>query len=210
MNGMKGLKVGAVLSFVVSMLVLLGGGFFAKKQVAPYPERVTVDGAVLMTGRDILDGQDVYQKYGLMDHGSVWGHGTYRGMDFSAATLHWMGESVRDYISREKGGAYDSLSPEDRSAVDARVVALIKTNAYDPAGMTLALSPAHAYAYEKIRASWSSSASSSTSSTAIAISTASRNRSRRAVACSTCPSRRARSRPPSSFWSLSCSSSCRR
>ena len=103
MKGMKGLKIGAVLSFVISMLVLLGGGFLAKKQVAPYPEKVTVDGAVLVSGRDILDGQDVYQKYGLMDHGSVWGHGTYRGMDFSATTLHWLGDHMRDYLRPGEG-----------------------------------------------------------------------------------------------------------
>lgn len=154
MKGMKGLKIGAVLSLVISMLVLLGGGFLAKKQVAPYPEKVSVDGMVLVSGRDILDGQDVYQKYGLMDHGSVWGHGTYRGMDFSATTLHWLGDHMRDYFAREKGASYESFSTEDRAAIDAKVVSLIKTNTYDPATKTLALTPAHAYAYGKIREAW--------------------------------------------------------
>ena len=37
--------------------------------------------------------REVFQRYGLMDHGSVWGHGTLRGMDFSAHTLHCVGDA---------------------------------------------------------------------------------------------------------------------
>ena len=50
---------------------------------------------------DILAGQDIYQRYGLMDHGSVWGHGSQRGMKFSGARpLHLQGETVREISKR--------------------------------------------------------------------------------------------------------------
>lgn len=62
----------------------------------PYPARVVGPaGEELFTREDILAGQDVYQRHGLMDHGSVWGHGSQRGMEFSAETLHLMGQVVR-------------------------------------------------------------------------------------------------------------------
>ena len=37
---------------------------------------------------DVGAGQEVFLKYGLMDNGTIWGHGGYLGPDFSAQTLH--------------------------------------------------------------------------------------------------------------------------
>jgi len=53
------------------------GGLIAKKDLPPYPGKIVgSDGKLLFQSSDILAGQDVYQRYGLMDHGSVWGHGS--------------------------------------------------------------------------------------------------------------------------------------
>ena len=74
--GTTGLRNGAIVAFVVSMAILLVGGHFANRQAPPIPQRVT-SGENRLTDREtILRGQDVYQRYGLMDHGSVWGHGS--------------------------------------------------------------------------------------------------------------------------------------
>jgi nitric oxide reductase large subunit len=35
---------------------------------------------VVFTGTDIQKGQEVFLKYGLMEHGSLWGHGAYLGL----------------------------------------------------------------------------------------------------------------------------------
>ncbi len=96
---MEMLKKGAIISFIVSMSVLLIGGYFAMDKVPPYPEKVIVEGQELFNRSDIMFGQEVYQKYGLMDHGSIWGHGSLRGMDFSATTLHLLGQYMRDYYA---------------------------------------------------------------------------------------------------------------
>src|SRR5512138_3159609 len=94
------LKIAAIVCFIIAMGGILLGGMFANRQAPPYPGRVVgPDGTVLFTKADILAGQDVFQRYGLMDHGSVWGHGSQRGMEFSAVTLHRIGEIVRDNIS---------------------------------------------------------------------------------------------------------------
>lgn len=80
---LRGLKFVAILSFVVSMAVLLGGGYLASDKLPPYPGRILgPDGSTLFSREDILAGQEVYQKYGLMDHGSIWGHGSQRGQSF--------------------------------------------------------------------------------------------------------------------------------
>ena len=76
--GVKGLRNAAIVAFILSMAALLLGGYFAMDKVPPIPEKV-VSGETVLTDHDtIMQGQDVYQRYGLMDHGSVWGHGTLR------------------------------------------------------------------------------------------------------------------------------------
>jgi nitric oxide reductase subunit B len=139
------------------MAILLVGGFFAKDRVPPIPDRV-VQGETQLSGRDaILRGQSVYQRYGLMNHGSVWGHGSLRGMDFSADTLHLVGAHVRDFIAGGDGnasGAYERLTPERRLEIAATAVREIRTNRYDASSDTLELTPAQAYSLEQIRAYW--------------------------------------------------------
>ena len=93
--GIRGLRNGAIVTFVVSMAILLVGGYFAKDKVPPIPAKVVSGQTAVTDQAAILRGQDMYQRYGLMDHGSVWGHGSLRGMDFSAYTLHWSGEHMR-------------------------------------------------------------------------------------------------------------------
>ena len=93
----------AIATFIISMVILLTGGYLARSQVPPIPHHV-VSGGKEITGHDaIMRGQDVYQRYGLMDHGSVWGHGTLRGMDFSAHTLHCTGVLVKQFLDTGKG-----------------------------------------------------------------------------------------------------------
>src|SRR3990172_7401381 len=144
---MKGLKRGAILSFIISMLVLLLGGYFAMDRLAPYPEKVVIEGKEIITENDIKKGQDVYRKYGLMDHGSVWGHGTLRGMDFSATTLNMLGAEMRDYYAVEIGKLYSEISADEKAAIDTKVIKEIKENRYDKSTETLTLTPAQFYAY---------------------------------------------------------------
>ncbi len=40
---------------------------------------MTAATSVLFTGDDILAGQQVFLKYGLMDNGVIWRHGAYLG-----------------------------------------------------------------------------------------------------------------------------------
>jgi len=153
---LKKLKWAAIISFVISMLGLLGGGYLAKDRVPPYPGKVVdSDGEVLFQKSDILAGQDVYQRYGLMDHGSVWGHGSQRGMEFSASTLHFLGDAVRGFLSnQEHGTPYASLDDLQQEIIDLKTTRELKTNRYDAAKDTLTLTPAQAAALEPIAQLW--------------------------------------------------------
>lgn len=154
----KSLRNWAIVSFIVSMAVLLIGGRLASKQVSPIPGKIVSEGREL-SGRDtILRGQDVYQRYGLMDHGSVWGHGSLRGMDFSATTLHRIGEAMRDYYASPQGdpqvGAFERLEAAARGPIEVRVIGEMRANRYDAGADTLVLTPAQNYALAQVRAYW--------------------------------------------------------
>jgi nitric oxide reductase subunit B len=79
----------AIATIVVCFCVL---GWLAKLTYtdAPLiPERVVgPNGAVLFTAADVTAGQEVFLRYGLMENGTIWGHGAYLGPDFSAQYLH--------------------------------------------------------------------------------------------------------------------------
>ncbi|MEW6746213.1 MAG: cbb3-type cytochrome c oxidase subunit I [Planctomycetota bacterium] len=152
------LKWAAIVCFVFAMAVLLGGGYAARDHLPPYPGRVVgPDGNLLFAKADILAGQDVYQRFGLMDHGSVWGHGTQRGPEFSAVTLHLVSESVRDALAREERGP--ALRDPDEIEVQREVIAVkakreIRTNRYDTATDTLQLTAAQVHALQEVEQYW--------------------------------------------------------
>ncbi len=150
------LQWAAIVCFVVAMGGLLGGGFAIRDRLAPYPGRVVgADGELLFTREDILTGQDVYQRYGLMDHGSVWGHGSQRGAEFSAASLRLWGEGVRDELARlEQGGEFASLPEAKRRMVEALTAETMKQNRYDAATDTLTLTDAQTRALAGVLRHW--------------------------------------------------------
>lgn len=152
----KTLKWAAILGFVGAMLILLIGGHYAGQNLAPYPGRtVGFNGATLFTKEDLLAGQDVYQKYGLMDHGSVWGHGSQRGMEFSAVSLRVLGDAVREQIAqRDFSKSYAQLPKLERSMIDLKVTADLKTNRYHPDTDSLILSPEQTAGLEAVERFW--------------------------------------------------------
>jgi len=156
---MKGLKWAAIVSFIVSMVVLLGGGYLAKDRLPPYPGQVVApDGTVLFRKADILAGQDVYQRHGLMDHGSVWGHGSQRGPEFSATTLHLLGAAVRDFLSRqEHGSSFKELDAFQKKVIRLKAIEEIKENRYDPGKDSLVLTPSQVEALKRIEKHWEKS-----------------------------------------------------
>ena len=95
---------------------------------------VGADGAVLFTRADVDAGQQVFLRAGLMEYGSIFGHGAYLGPDFTADYLHRAAElALRTY-----GGSDQARQ---------QVINDFQTNRYDPTTDTLTLSGAQAAAY---------------------------------------------------------------
>jgi len=100
------LKSYFLIAIFGAIVVALIGYFYTAKDLPPYPAKVVSETGSLLTGKEqIMAGQQVFQKYGLMDLGSVWGHGTYRGPDYTAQALHNMGIVMREKMAGERYGS---------------------------------------------------------------------------------------------------------
>ncbi len=104
-------------------------------QGAP-PIPATVLGAAgqqLFTSEDIEHGQEVFLKYALMEHGTLWGHGAYLGPDYSAEYLHRTVEIGRDTLAQMKyGKKFAALDEARRLEIGEVLKRELKQNSYDP------------------------------------------------------------------------------
>ena len=143
-----------VMTFGFSLLTLVT--VLTYSNAPPIPERVTdAAGTTLFTRENVEHGQEVFLKYGLMEHGTLWGHGAYLGPDYSAEYLHRLAEVARDTLARERHGRpYAELDPEAAAVLDASVHRLLKENRYDPGTGALRFSPAEAAAWQTQKAEW--------------------------------------------------------
>ena len=144
-----GRAVAITMIFGFSVLILLS--VKAYQNAPPVPVRaVDPSGTVAFTGDDVRNGQATFLKYGLMDNGSIWGHGAYLGPDYSAESLHALAvDTAARTAQTTYAKAYADLTPGERAAIDGQVAALLKANQYDPATGDLTLLPAGAEAFAK-------------------------------------------------------------
>jgi nitric oxide reductase subunit B len=131
----------------VTALVLLCGlavlgflGYRAYSADPPIAAQVrTSSGTVVFTGAEMTAGQKLFLRKGLMEYGSIFGHGAYLGPDFTADYLH----RAAQIATREYGGDASSTARD-------RVVADFKTNTYDPKTDTVTYSDAQAKAFDEL------------------------------------------------------------
>ena len=125
-----------VLTFVVGFAIL---GYLAiriYRESPPVPARVVSEsGQTIFTGEDIRAGQEAFLTYGLMQYGSIYGHGAYLGPDFTADYLHRLAVEMH----RAYGGG---------AAADERTRRELRENRYDPANDVLTWTDAQAGAFE--------------------------------------------------------------
>jgi hypothetical protein len=123
-------KVAAVGTMAAGFAVLILLTVKAYENAPPIPEKfVNPAGAVVFTAGDVIAGQQVFLKHGLMDNGTIWGHGGYLGPDFSAQSLHILALDLTDRIARERlSRGYNDLSTEERAADEGAVALVLKAN----------------------------------------------------------------------------------
>lgn len=143
-------KLSVLLVLILGFSTLIFMGHETSTQAPPIPERVVdQSGATIFTGEDILAGQGVFQKYGLMDVGSVFGHGAYNGPDFSAEYLHLEAETALERESQRRfGKAYSNLSAAEQGDLKSGLASEIKQNRYDQQSKNLTFTENQVEAYK--------------------------------------------------------------
>src|SRR4051794_27336342 len=106
----------------------------------PTPQRVVDASArTLYTAADIHKGQQVFLHHGLMEYGSVFGHGAYLGPDYTADYLRRASDIV---VGRNGGTRSDSAA--------RRTIIELRANRYDERSKTLTFSPGQAEAFRRL------------------------------------------------------------
>ncbi|CAM3505257.1 nitric-oxide reductase large subunit [Aeromicrobium ponti] len=146
------LKSILIFTIIASFTVLLMGGYWIFKEQAPRPLEVTNEkGEVILTKETIMGGQAVFQKYGLMDYGTVLGHGSYMGPDYTAEALTVYTEGMKDFRAEEKyGKPFDEITGEEQTVIRDLVKTEMRENRYDPDSDTMVITDAQVYGYEKV------------------------------------------------------------
>ena len=113
--------------------------YYTYTEEPPIPDVVKdAGGAVLFTRADIMGGQQVFLSNGLMQYGSIFGHGAYLGPDFTAEYLHRAALSSIAFY----GG-------QNSDVASTRTISDFKTNRYDASTGTLTYTAAQARAFEE-------------------------------------------------------------
>ena len=135
----------AGLVILVGFFVLILLAYLTYKSDPPIPDRVVdPSGRVVFSGDDIRAGQKVFLHHGLMEYGSIFGHGAYLGPDFTADYLHRSSEIVRDELG---GVSSDSARQE--------TIDQFQANRYDSDAKTLPISAQQASAFEQLQGHYS-------------------------------------------------------
>ena len=137
----KGWVQAAALVFLIGFFILGLLAYRTYQAKPPIPVKV-VDphGEVLYTGEDVSEGQQVFLHNGLMEYGSVFGHGAYLGPDFTADYLRRVALLVTRRLWRR--------GLRRRRAQDGR--GLPRRNSYDEDTKTVTVSAAQADAFREL------------------------------------------------------------
>jgi nitric oxide reductase subunit B len=130
---------GAVVTYLIGFTVLGILAYLVYRDQPPLPAQVVAGDKTLFTRDDIIRGMNVFQRNGLMEYGSIYGHGAYLGPDFTAEYLHNSSEFL---VKRYQGVAEGGLSARDRVAAE------LHANTYNQSEDKLRWSEARAMAHE--------------------------------------------------------------
>ncbi len=142
-------KHSVILIMIAAFSVLIFVAVRSYQDAPPVPKEVIdAQGNQLFTGADIKEGQEVFLKFGLMDDGTILGHGAYLGPDYSADYLHREALTVQEELASQRFNVpYDSLTQEERNSIIADVQTMLHKNNYNAATGILTLTTEEADAF---------------------------------------------------------------
>lgn len=129
----------SLLTFLVGFAVL---GYLAIRVYQDHPpipgKVVDESGQTIFTDDDVRSGQELFLTYGLMQYGTIYGHGAYLGPDFTA-----------DYLHREAINLHEQYGGDAEARV--RTEQELKANRYDAATDVLTWTNGQAKAFDTLR-----------------------------------------------------------
>lgn len=135
--------------FIISMIGVLQIGLHTYTEAPPIPDFKTDDDEIVITSKDIKEGQQVFQKYSLMEYGSMFGDGANRGPDYTAEALHQVSVFMGDYYLKSiTTRAEDQMM--QRYGIAEVVKREIKSNTYDASANSVTLTEAQAFAAREL------------------------------------------------------------
>ncbi|WP_457625275.1 nitric-oxide reductase large subunit [Persephonella sp.] len=142
------------LIFVLSAIAAVGLFTFLTvkqiKDVPPIPQEVRGT-QTLYTYDDIVQGKAYFQKYVIMDQGTLLGNGAYIGPDYTAWILHEKIVKLQDIYAQEKYGRnYAELSPEEKAQIDYLVTEDVRKKSVLKEDVTQ-LTPEHEKAWLQVK-----------------------------------------------------------
>ncbi len=132
----------AGLVLVIGFFIMGVLTFYTYNDEPPIPDVVKdARGQNLFSRADVMAGQGIFLSNGLMEYGSIFGHGAYLGPDFTAEYLHRAALASIDFYNRSNPDSASRRTVED-----------FKRNRYDQGSGTLVYTDAQVYAFERCRA----------------------------------------------------------
>ena len=145
-----------ILVMIMGFTILIWLAVRSYQDAPPIPGKVIGPaGEIVFTRNEILAGQQVFLKYGLMENGTVWGHGAYLGPDFSAEYLHALSVDIGSMLAKQrfKRNVQD-LSITERDLVNAETAQWLKQNRYDPQTEILPITQTESDSYRQQITKW--------------------------------------------------------
>lgn len=146
-RGRSPMKISKTWAQAVALVLIFGFfvlGFLAYRTYSdsmPKPLRVQDgSGKVVFDGDDITAGQELFLQRGLMQYGSIVGHGGYLGPDYTA-----------DYLRRSASMVRDELVGDGVPDPDAAMREEFRTNRYDEGSGVLVLPDRQVRAFDEVQ-----------------------------------------------------------
>src|SRR5215813_10081551 len=131
----------AIMVLIFGFFIMGVLTYYTYNDEPPIPNVVkSGDGSTLFTRADIIAGQQIFLGNGLMEYGSIFGHGAYLGPDFTAEYLH---RAALSSIAFYGGTNSDTAR--------ARTIQDFKTNRFDTTTGNLLYTDAQTHAFHENR-----------------------------------------------------------
>ncbi|HEU4677821.1 MAG TPA: cbb3-type cytochrome c oxidase subunit I [Candidatus Paceibacterota bacterium] len=130
-----------------TFIILIWATLQTYKFAPPRPNTfLSPSGEVLMTADDIVAGKGGFQRADLMDYGSIYGMGSYFGIDYTAEYLVELGRRTEENLAEERYGvSFSSLREGERAEITAQMkrdlqsIDMTKDTVHVPTGLAEAL-----------------------------------------------------------------------